>query len=57
MIGDDNCLAEDAAGPDEGWPDVCPHTDAILVTGVVSHMGYQDGTGAPHTPDCSLDTG
>ena len=57
MIGDDNCLAEDAAGPDEGWPDVCPHTDAILVTGVVSHMGYQDGTGAPHTPDCNLDTG
>ena len=52
MIGDDNCLAEDAAGPDEGWPD----TDAILVTGVVSHMGYQDGTGAPHTANCSLDT-
>ena len=56
MIGDDNCLAEDSVGPDEGWPNVCPHTDTVLVTEVVSHMDIRTITG-PHTPDCSLDTG
>ena len=36
--GDDNSLAEDIAWPDESRPYVCPHTDTVLVTGVMSHV-------------------